>query len=45
METKQVLAIKNISKRVGKKTIVKDATFTINKGKVTGLLGPKGANS
>ncbi|WP_430603625.1 ABC-2 type transport system ATP-binding protein [Enterococcus sp. DIV0724b] len=43
MENKQVLEVKNISKRVGKKTIIKDASFTVKSGKVTGLLGPNGA--
>ncbi|MBO0473528.1 ABC transporter ATP-binding protein [Enterococcus ureasiticus] len=43
MENKQVLEVENISKRVGKKTIIKDASFTVKNGKVTGLLGPNGA--
>ncbi|WP_207694860.1 ABC-2 type transport system ATP-binding protein [Enterococcus sp. DIV0212c] len=43
MENKQVLEVKNISKRVGKKTIIKDASFIVKSGKVTGLLGPNGA--
>lgn len=43
MENKQVLEVKKISKRVGKKTIIKDASFTVKSGKVTGLLGPNGA--
>ncbi|EOH99551.1 hypothetical protein UAW_00703 [Enterococcus haemoperoxidus ATCC BAA-382] len=43
MENKQVLEVKNISKSVGKKTIIKDASFNVKSGKVTGLLGPNGA--
>lgn len=43
MEIKQVLNVETISKRVGKKMIVKEATFTVASGKVTGLLGPNGA--
>ncbi|MBM7688015.1 ABC-2 type transport system ATP-binding protein [Enterococcus ureilyticus] len=43
MEKQQVLEVKNISKRVGKKMIINDASFTVERGKVTGLLGPNGA--
>ncbi|MEI5991863.1 hypothetical protein A5881_003402 [Enterococcus termitis] len=43
MENKQVLEVKDISKRVGKKKIIKGASFTVRSGSVTGLLGPNGA--
>lgn len=43
MENKQVLEVKDISKRVGKKKIIKGASFTVKSGSVTGLLGPNGA--
>lgn len=43
MENTQVLEVKDISKRVGKKMIIKEASFTVEGGSVTGLLGPNGA--
>ncbi|ALS00239.1 ABC transporter ATP-binding protein [Enterococcus silesiacus] len=43
MENTQVLEVKDISKRVGKKKIIKEASFTVESGSVTGLLGPNGA--
>ncbi|MGX7264015.1 ABC transporter ATP-binding protein [Enterococcus crotali] len=43
MENKKVLEVKDISKRVGKKKIIKGASFTVKSGSVTGLLGPNGA--
>ena len=43
MENKQVLNVETISKHIGKKKIIKEASFTVVSGKVTGLLGPNGA--
>ncbi|WP_086444659.1 ABC transporter ATP-binding protein [Candidatus Enterococcus lemimoniae] len=43
MENKQVLNVETISKHIGKKKIIKEASFTVASGKVTGLLGPNGA--
>ncbi|HET7629445.1 MAG TPA: ABC transporter ATP-binding protein [Bacillales bacterium] len=41
MET--VLELKGLTKRIGKKLIVDDLSFTIRKGEIFGLLGPNGA--
>lgn len=41
MET--VLTIKNLTKKFGYLTAVKDLSFTINKGNVYGILGPNGS--
>ena len=38
-----VLELKNVSKIMGKKTLVEDVSFTINKGEIFGFLGPNGA--
>ncbi|WP_086313605.1 ABC-2 type transport system ATP-binding protein [Enterococcus sp. 7F3_DIV0205] len=43
MEIKKVLEVENLSKQVGKKKIIKSASFTVKSGNVTGLLGPNGA--
>ncbi|MGM0123983.1 ABC-2 type transport system ATP-binding protein [Enterococcus sp. AZ194] len=40
---KTVLQIKNLSKRVGKKTIIRNINFEVYEGEVFGLLGPNGA--
>lgn len=37
------LEVKNLTKRVGSKTIVKDVSFAVEKGEIFGLLGPNGA--
>jgi len=37
------LDVKNISKKRGKKTILKDVTFSIEKGEVCGFVGRNGA--
>ncbi|KPB06050.1 ABC transporter ATP-binding protein [Bacillus sp. CHD6a] len=37
------LEVKNLTKRIGSKTIVKDVTFAVEKGEIFGLLGPNGA--
>lgn len=38
-----VLELKDVTKRIGKKELVKGVTFTINKGEIFGFLGPNGA--
>ncbi|GIO84179.1 putative ABC transporter ATP-binding protein YhcH [Paenibacillus faecis] len=38
-----VLQIDQLSKKIGKKTIVDGLTLTLNKGEILGLLGPNGA--
>ena len=43
METEQIIAVKNLSKRFGAFEAVKDVSFTVNKGDVFGFLGPNGA--
>lgn len=40
---KNVLEVKNVTKRIGKKTIIKDINFEIKEGEVFGLVGPNGA--
>lgn len=37
------LEVKNLTKRIGSKTIVKDVSFAVEKGEIFGLLGPNGA--
>lgn len=39
----KVLEVTNITKKIGNKTIIDDATFAVEKGQVVGLLGPNGA--
>ncbi|MGC8804894.1 MAG: ATP-binding cassette domain-containing protein, partial [Candidatus Ratteibacteria bacterium] len=38
-----MLEIKNISKKFGKKQIIKDVSLHLEKGEIVGLLGPNGA--
>jgi ABC-2 type transport system ATP-binding protein len=38
-----VLSVKNISKRIGKKMIIKDVSFDVVEGEIFGFLGPNGA--
>lgn len=38
-----VLELSNIWKRIGKKMIIKNVAFTVEKGQIVGLLGPNGA--
>jgi ABC-2 type transport system ATP-binding protein len=40
---KIVLSVKNISKRIGKKMIIKDVSFDVVEGEIFGFLGPNGA--
>lgn len=39
----KVLSAKNLSKKYGKKTVIRDISFEIKQGEVVGLLGPNGA--
>jgi ABC-2 type transport system ATP-binding protein len=43
MEMENVLKVENISKQIGTKKIINQASFTVRGGRVTGLLGPNGA--
>ena len=38
-----ILQVKNISKKIGKKEILKDITFEINKGDILAFIGPNGS--
>lgn len=38
-----MLSVKKVSVFIGKKKIVKDASFEVGKGKIVGLIGPNGA--
>lgn len=40
---KNILEIKNISKKIGKKQILNDITFEIKEGEIFGFVGPNGA--
>ncbi len=39
----KILTTKNLHKKYGKKTVIKDVSLDIKKGEVVGLLGPNGA--
>ena len=41
--SKKILKADNLSKKYGKKTVIKDISLEIKKGEVVGLLGPNGA--
>lgn len=41
--TKTILEIQNVTKRFGGLTAVNDASFTVEQGKVTGVIGPNGS--
>lgn len=43
MDKKKILEVKNISKKIGKKQILKDVSFYINEGDILGFIGPNGA--
>ncbi len=43
MNQKPIAQIKNLKKRIGKKTIINDISFEIYPGEVFGFLGPNGA--
>ena len=38
-----MIEIKNITKKYGNKTVLKNVSFNIEKGKITSLIGPNGA--
>jgi ABC-2 type transport system ATP-binding protein len=38
-----MIEVKNLTKRFGKVTAIKDVSFTVKKGEIVGLLGPNGA--
>ncbi|MGN8845237.1 ABC transporter ATP-binding protein [Niallia sp. HCP3S3_B10] len=41
--TRTILEVKNITKKIGEKTILNDISFSINEGEILGLLGKNGA--
>jgi ABC-2 type transport system ATP-binding protein len=41
--SKHVLELKNVTKRIGSKTLVDNLSFEVGKGEIVGLLGPNGA--
>jgi ABC-2 type transport system ATP-binding protein len=43
MEVKNIVQIKNVTKKIGKKVIIDDLTFEVRSGEVFGFLGPNGA--
>ena len=43
MESKNIVQIKNVTKKIGKKVIIDNLTFEVNSGEVFGFLGPNGA--
>jgi len=43
MEVKNIVQIKNVTKKIGKKVIIDDLTFDVHSGEVFGFLGPNGA--
>jgi len=43
MEVKNIVQIKNVTKKIGKKVIIDDVTFDVHSGEVFGFLGPNGA--
>lgn len=43
MSADNVVRIKNVTKKIGKKTIIDDVTFDVYSGEVFGFLGPNGA--
>lgn len=43
MKSETILDVNNLSKNIGKVTIVKDISFQLQKGEIKGLLGPNGS--
>ena len=43
MAVKNIVQIKNVTKKIGKKVIIDDLTFDVRSGEVFGFLGPNGA--
>lgn len=42
-DTRAVLSVRDVTKRIGKKTIVEHISFDVHEGEVFGFLGPNGA--
>ncbi len=38
-----VIRFENLSKKIGRRVILHDLSFSIEKGKITGIVGPNGA--
>ncbi|MBN3524493.1 ABC transporter ATP-binding protein [Paenibacillus apiarius] len=38
-----ILEVENVTKKIGKRTIVTESSFTLEKGKIYGFIGPNGA--
>lgn len=43
MSNEQVISLRNVTKRIGSKTIIDNLTFDVPKGEIFGFLGPNGA--
>jgi len=43
MKVENIVQIKNVTKKIGKKVIIDDLTFDVHSGEVFGFLGPNGA--
>lgn len=39
----EILRVENVSKKYGKQEVLKEVSFTLNKGEIVGLVGPNGA--
>ncbi|NQD67153.1 ATP-binding cassette domain-containing protein [Bacillus haikouensis] len=43
MSSEPIISLKNVSKRIGRNTIIEDLSFDVPKGEIFGFLGPNGA--
>jgi ABC-2 type transport system ATP-binding protein len=43
MKNEPIISLKNVTKRIGRTTIIDDLTFDVPKGEIFGFLGPNGA--
>jgi ABC-2 type transport system ATP-binding protein len=43
MSSESIISLKNVTKRIGRTTIIDDLTFDVPKGEIFGFLGPNGA--
>lgn len=43
MSSEQVISLRNVTKRIGSKTIIDNLTFDVPQGEIFGFLGPNGA--
>lgn len=43
METENILEVKNINKKFGKKQVLKDVSFCVKPGEILGFIGPNGS--